>query len=63
MGAIGLLAAVTVELFATFLLIRVAATVYERSILRIGAPIALRSALAAGGGSATRRHRPTRPHA
>jgi ABC-2 type transport system permease protein len=46
MGAAGLVAAIAVELLATFLLIRLAASVYERSILRIGAPISLRSALA-----------------
>ena len=49
MGAIELLAVVAVELLATFLLIRGAAAIYERSILRTGAPIGLRSALAAGG--------------
>jgi len=48
MGADGLIAAVAVELVATFLLIRVAAGIYERSILRIGAPISLRSALSGG---------------
>ena len=52
MGAVGLVAAVAVELLAIFLLIRVAAGIYERAILRVGAPISLRSALA-GGGSAT----------
>ena len=45
MGALGLIAAVAVELVAIFVLIRVAAGIYERSILRIGAPISLRSAL------------------
>jgi ABC-2 type transport system permease protein len=54
MGAIGLIAAVAVELLATLLLIRVAAGIYERSILRIGAPISLRSALAAGGAATGR---------
>jgi ABC-2 type transport system permease protein len=49
MGATGLIAAVAIELLATLLLIRVAAGIYERSILRIGAPISLRSALATGG--------------
>lgn len=49
MGAIELLAAVAVEVVATILLIRAAAAIYERSILRTGAPISLRSALAAGG--------------
>ena len=48
MGALGLIAAVAVELVATFVLIRVAAGIYERSILRIGAPISLRSALSGG---------------
>ena len=48
MGAVGLIAAVAVELVAIFLLIRVAAGIYERSILRIGAPISLRSALSGG---------------
>jgi ABC-2 type transport system permease protein len=49
MAAVGLIAAVAVELLATFLLIKLAAGIYERSILRVGAPISLRSALAAGG--------------
>ena len=49
MGAIELLAAVAVEVVATILPIRAAAAIYERSILRTGAPISLRSALAAGG--------------
>ncbi len=48
MGAVGLTAAVAVELVATFLLMRLAARIYERSVLRIGAPISLRAAL--GGG-------------
>jgi ABC-2 type transport system permease protein len=47
MGAIALIAAVAVELIATLALIRVAAGIYERSVLRIGAPISLRSALGA----------------
>jgi ABC-2 type transport system permease protein len=47
MQAIGLVAAVAVEVLATVALIRVAAGIYERSILRIGAPISLRSALGA----------------
>jgi ABC-2 type transport system permease protein len=47
MGAIALVAAVAVELIATLALIRVAAGIYERSVLRIGAPISLRSALGA----------------
>jgi ABC-2 type transport system permease protein len=49
MGAIGLAAAVATELLATLLLIRVTAGIYERSILRVGAPISLRSALATSG--------------
>jgi ABC-2 type transport system permease protein len=49
MGALGLTASVALSLLATFLLIRVAAGIYERSILRVGAPISLRSALAAAG--------------
>jgi ABC-2 type transport system permease protein len=48
MGTMGLLAAIAIELLATFLLIRIAAGIYERSLLRVGAPISLRSALAAG---------------
>jgi ABC-2 type transport system permease protein len=48
MGALGLIAAIAVELLATFLLIGIAAGIYERSILRIGAPISLRAALAGG---------------
>ncbi len=45
MGALGLVAAIALELVATFLLIGLAARIYERSVLRIGAPISLRSAL------------------
>ena len=48
MSALGLLAAVTVSVLATLLLIRVAARIYERSVLRTGAPISLRTALAGG---------------
>ena len=48
MSAIGLLAAVAISLLATLLLIRVAAGIYERSVLRTGAPISLRTALAGG---------------
>jgi ABC-2 type transport system permease protein len=54
MGPAGLVAAVAVELLAIFLLIRVAAGIYERSVLRVGAPISLRSALAAPGGATGR---------
>lgn len=56
MGAIGLIAAIAVELAATFLLIRVAAGIYERSILRVGAPISLRVALAARGAATGHGH-------
>jgi ABC-2 type transport system permease protein len=56
MGAIGLLAAVAIELLATFVLIRVAAGIYERSLLRIGAPISLRSALATAGAATEHAH-------
>jgi ABC-2 type transport system permease protein len=56
MGAIGLIAAIVVELLATFMLIRLAARIYERSILRIGAPISLRSALATGRVATERAH-------
>jgi ABC-2 type transport system permease protein len=49
MGAIGLVASVAISLLATYALIRVAARIYERSILRMGAPISLRSALATRG--------------
>jgi ABC-2 type transport system permease protein len=45
MGAVGLIAAIAIELVATFVLIRLAARIYERSLLRIGAPIGLRSVL------------------
>jgi hypothetical protein len=48
MGAAGLLASVTIELVAAVLLVRAAARIYERSILQIGAPISLTSALHAG---------------
>jgi ABC-2 type transport system permease protein len=44
MGAIGLIASIAVALLATFVMIRVAAGIYERSVLRVGAPIGLRSA-------------------
>jgi ABC-2 type transport system permease protein len=54
MGAIGLLATVAIEVLATFLLIRLAAGIYERSILRIGAPISLRSAVATGRAATAR---------
>ena len=47
MSALGLAAAVAVELLATLALIRAGAGIYERSVMRIGAPIRLRSALGA----------------
>jgi ABC-type Na+ efflux pump permease subunit len=56
MGTIGLIAAVAVELLATLLLIRVAAGIHERSLLRIGAPISLRSALATAGATTEHAH-------
>jgi ABC-2 type transport system permease protein len=48
MGAVGLAAAVALELLAIVVLVRVAAGIYERSILRIGAPVSLRAALTRG---------------
>ena len=48
MSAIGLLAAVAISMLATVLLVRIAARIYERSVLRTGAPISLRTALADG---------------
>jgi ABC-2 type transport system permease protein len=61
MGAVALLAAVTVEVIATVLLIRVAAGIYERSVLRIGAPISLRSALTVGAGPVAKARVPVPP--
>ena len=58
MSAIGLLVAVAVSLLATLLLVRVAAVLYERSVLRIGAPIRLRAALAGGARDQWRIHVP-----
>jgi ABC-2 type transport system permease protein len=55
MSAIGLVAAVTISVLATLLLIRVAAGIYERSVLRTGAPIGLRAALAGPVGGASRK--------
>ena len=48
MSAIGLLAAVAISILATVLLVRVGARIYERSVMRTGAPISLRTALADG---------------
>lgn len=53
MNAIGLIAAVAVDLIATTGLILLAARIYERTILHIGAPVTLRRAL--GGGARTAR--------
>ena len=53
MSAIALLAAVAISLLGTLLLIRIAAGIYERSVLRTGAPISLRTALAGGDERAT----------
>ena len=61
MGAIALVAAVAVEPLATFALIRVAAGIYGRSILRIGAPMSLCSALGAAPARVFGR-RPAAPH-
>lgn len=58
MGAIALLAAIALEVIATVLLVLAAARVYERAILRIGAPVGL------GGVLHDRaRHEPARPRA
>ena len=46
MNAIGLIAAVAVDLLATTGLILLAARIYERAILHIGAPVTLRRVLA-----------------
>jgi ABC-2 type transport system permease protein len=46
MGAVGLIAAVALSVLATAGLIVLAARVYERAILRMGAPITLRRVLA-----------------
>lgn len=50
MGALGLIAAVALELLATAAMVVLAARVYERSILHIGAPVKLRLAVAQGLG-------------
>lgn len=56
MGAIAFAAAVALDLLATAGLILLAARIYERAILRIGAPVKLQRLLA----TRTRRTRPTR---
>ena len=48
MGAVGLFCAIGVELLATVGLVLLAARVYERAILRIGAPVRLRGLLRGG---------------
>ena len=48
MSAVGLVGAVAVDLVATLGLILLAARIYERAILRIGAPVKLRRLLASG---------------
>jgi hypothetical protein len=55
MNAVGLIAAVAIDLLATAGLILLAARIYERAILRIGAPVKLRGALAIGSQSARKR--------
>lgn len=45
MGPIGLSAAIAIELLATVLLIVLAARIYERAVMRIGAPLSLRGVL------------------
>jgi ABC-2 type transport system permease protein len=45
MNALGLIAAVAVDLIATAALIVLAGRIYERAILHIGAPVRLRAAL------------------
>jgi ABC-2 type transport system permease protein len=54
MGALALLAAIALDIAATVGLIWIAARVYERAILRIGAPVSLRSVFGAGESPAWR---------
>lgn len=65
MGAIGLAAAIALSLAATAGLIWIAARVYERAILRIGAPVRLRTLFGprakASRASSGRTAHPTRP--
>ena len=49
MNALGLIAAVIVDLLATAALMMLAARIYERAILRIGAPLKLRGCLFIAG--------------
>ena len=63
MGAAGLAAAIVVELLATFILVKVAAGIYERVVMRVGAPISLRAALRPEGTPAHRAAGWLRPHA
>jgi ABC-2 type transport system permease protein len=58
MGAIGLLAAIAIEVVATALLVVLAARVYERAILRMGAPVSLRGLLREMAASRPRRPPP-----
>jgi ABC-2 type transport system permease protein len=51
MSAVGLVLAVAVDLLATAGLILLAARIYERAILRIGAPVKLRRLFAIGAGT------------
>ncbi len=54
MGAVAVLAAIAVDIVATVGLIWLAARVYERAILRIGAPVGLRALFGAGGSPSRR---------
>jgi ABC-2 type transport system permease protein len=59
MSALGLIAAVAIDLLATAALVVLAARVYERAILRIGAPLTLRRVLT----GRSRASQPIRPGA
>jgi ABC-2 type transport system permease protein len=71
MNALGLMAATAVEIVAIIAMVAVAAAIYERVVMRIGAPIRLRAALAGGSAGRPRvlaglhryyqHQRPTRP--
>jgi ABC-2 type transport system permease protein len=58
MNVLGLAVAVTVDLVATAGLIVLAARIYERAILRIGAPVKLRRLFAIGASHAHAAHEP-----
>ena len=62
MGAAGLVAAVAIELVAILIVVRVAAGIYEHAVMRIGAPISLRSALKATGHARAAIHLPAWRH-